>query len=66
MENLSRRAVLASLAGLGASASLGADLSAADLRGARFLHCPQLEAARNWQAAYRDEDLACGAAIPRL
>ncbi len=44
----------------------GADLSAADLRGARFLHCAQLEVARNWQAACRDEELACGAAIPRL
>ena len=42
----------------------GADLSAADLRGARFLHCAQLEAARNWQAASRDDELACGAAIP--
>ena len=44
----------------------GADLNAADLRGARFLHCAQLEAARNWQAANRDDGLACGAAIPRL
>ncbi len=42
----------------------GADLSGADLRGARFLQCPQLVSARNWQTAYRDEDLACGAEIP--
>ena len=42
----------------------GADLTEADLRGVQFLHCPQLEAAHNWQSAYRDEDLACGAAIP--
>ena len=42
----------------------GADLNQADLRGVQFLHCPQLESARNWQAAYRDQDLACGAAIP--
>ncbi len=42
----------------------GADLTEADLRGVRFLQCPQLEAAHNWQSAYRDEDLACGAAIP--
>lgn len=42
----------------------GADLNEADLRGIQFLHCGQLEAALNWQSAYRDEDLACGAAIP--
>ena len=44
----------------------GADLNEADLRGAQFLQCAQLESAHNWQAAYRDEDLACGAAIPHL
>ncbi len=42
----------------------GADLNQADLRGVRFLQCPQLESARDWQSAYRDQDLACGAAIP--
>ena len=42
----------------------GADLDEADLRGVRFLQCPQLESAHNWQSAYRDEDLAFGAAIP--
>ena len=42
----------------------GADLNEADLRGAQFLQCPQLMSALNWQSAYRDEDLACGAAIP--
>ncbi len=42
----------------------GADLTGADLSGARFLNCAQLQTARNWQSAYRDEDLACGAAIP--
>ncbi len=42
----------------------GADLDEADLRGVQFLQCPQLESAHNWQSAYRDEDLACGAAIP--
>ena len=42
----------------------GADLNEADLRGARFLQCPQLMSALNWQSAYRDEDLACGTAIP--
>ncbi len=41
----------------------GADLNEADLRGVQFLQCPQLQSARNWQSAYRDEDLACGAAI---
>jgi uncharacterized protein YjbI with pentapeptide repeats len=42
----------------------GADLDAADLRAVKCLQCPQLESARNWQSAYRDEALACGAAIP--
>ncbi len=42
----------------------GADLDEADLRRVQFLQCPQLESALNWQSAYRDEDLACGAAIP--
>ena len=42
----------------------GADLTEANLRGVQFLNCPQLEAAHNWPSAYRDEDLACGAAIP--
>ena len=42
----------------------GADLNEADLRGAQFLQCPQLMSALNWQSAYRDEDLACGAVIP--
>ena len=42
----------------------GADLNEADLRGVQFLQCPQLESAHNWQSAYRNQDLACGAAIP--
>jgi uncharacterized protein YjbI with pentapeptide repeats len=42
----------------------GADLSGANLLGARFLSGPQLVAARNWQSAFRDPDLACGAPIP--
>ncbi len=42
----------------------GADLNEANLRGVQFLQCPQLKSAHNWQSAYRDEDLACGAAIP--
>jgi len=42
----------------------GADLNESDLRGVQFLQCPQLNSARNWQSAYRDEDLACGATIP--
>ena len=42
----------------------GADLKEADLRAVQFLQCPQLESAHNWQSACRDEDLACGAAIP--
>jgi uncharacterized protein YjbI with pentapeptide repeats len=42
----------------------GADLAGAYLDGAQFLNCAQLIVARNWQLAYRDETLACGAAIP--
>ena len=42
----------------------GADLAGANLVGARFLNCGQLAAARNWQSAFRDLDLACGAPVP--
>jgi uncharacterized protein YjbI with pentapeptide repeats len=42
----------------------GADLAAARLDGAQFLNCAQLIVTRNWQSAYRDETLACGAAVP--
>lgn len=42
----------------------GADLRNSDLSGVRFVHCAQLQAAQNWQTAYRDEDLACGATTP--
>jgi hypothetical protein len=42
----------------------GADLRNADLRGAKELTCEQLGSAKNWQSAYRDEALACGAPIP--
>jgi uncharacterized protein YjbI with pentapeptide repeats len=42
----------------------GADLALAYLDGSQFLNCAQLMVARNWQSAFRDETLACGAAIP--
>jgi uncharacterized protein YjbI with pentapeptide repeats len=42
----------------------GADLTGAFLDGAQFLNCAQLIVTRNWQSAYRDQILACGAAIP--
>ena len=42
----------------------GADLDKASLYDARFLNCAQLAVARNWQSAFRDESLACGAAVP--
>ena len=42
----------------------GADLAGAFLYGAQFLNCAQVAVTRNWQSAYRDEVLACGAAIP--
>jgi uncharacterized protein YjbI with pentapeptide repeats len=44
----------------------GSDLSGAYLVGARFLTCPQLVAARNWQSSFRDPELACGAPIPPM
>ena len=43
-----------------------ADLAGANLIGARFLNCAQLETTRNWQSAFRNSDLACGAAVPRI
>jgi uncharacterized protein YjbI with pentapeptide repeats len=42
----------------------GADLAEAFLIGAQFLNCAQLVVTRNWQFALRDDELACGAAIP--
>jgi uncharacterized protein YjbI with pentapeptide repeats len=42
----------------------GADLAGAYLYGAQFLNCAQLVVTRNWQSAFRDEALACGASIP--
>ena len=44
----------------------GADLDGANLVGAQFLHCAQLATTRNWQSAFRDSELACGATIPAL
>jgi uncharacterized protein YjbI with pentapeptide repeats len=42
----------------------GADLAGAFLYGAQFLNCAQLVGTRNWQSAFRDDALACGASIP--
>ena len=42
----------------------GADLAGAFLYGAQFLNCAQLVVTRNWQSAFRDDALACGAPIP--
>ena len=42
----------------------GADLADAFLHGAQFLNCAQLVLAHNWQSAFRDDALGCGAAIP--
>ena len=42
----------------------GADLAGAYLDDAQFLNCAQLIVARNWQSAFRNETLACGAAVP--
>ena len=42
----------------------GADLAGAFLHDAQFLNCAQLLVTRNWQSAFRDEALGCGAPIP--
>ena len=42
----------------------GADLAGAFLYEAQFLNCAQLAVTRNWQSAFRDDALACGADIP--
>ena len=42
----------------------GAHLAGAFLNGAQFLNCGQLVVSRNWQSAFRDDALSCGAAIP--
>lgn len=41
-----------------------ADLAGAVLYSAQFLNCAQLIVARNWQSAFRDDALGCGADIP--
>ena len=42
----------------------GADLAGAFLHQAQFLNCAQLVVTRNWQLAFRDDELGCGAPIP--
>ena len=42
----------------------GANLAGAFLTGAQFLNCAQLVVTQNWQMAFRDETLGCGASIP--
>ena len=42
----------------------GANLAWAVLTGAQFLNCAQLVVTGNWQSAFRDDALACGAPIP--
>src|SRR5215469_14876662 len=42
-----------------------ADLAGAFLYQAQFLNCAQLVVTRNWQSAFRDDVVACGASIPR-
>ena len=39
----------------------GANLAGAFLTEAPFLNCAQLIVTRNWQSAFRDDTLACGA-----
>ena len=40
-----------------------ANLAGAFLNGAQFLNCAQLVVTRNWQSAFRDDALACGASV---
>jgi uncharacterized protein YjbI with pentapeptide repeats len=42
----------------------GANLAGAFLTVAQFLNCAQLVVARNWQSAFRDKTVGCGAPIP--
>jgi hypothetical protein len=42
----------------------GVDLAGAHLYDAQFLNCAQLIVTRNWQSAFRDDALACGASLP--
>jgi len=42
----------------------GANLAGAFLYGGQFLNCAQLVVTRNWQSAFRDDALGCGAKIP--
>ena len=42
----------------------GADLWRADLRRIKRIECSELMEARDWETAYRDEELACGAERP--
>jgi uncharacterized protein YjbI with pentapeptide repeats len=42
----------------------GADLARAFLYQVQFLNCAQLVVTRNWQSAFRDDTLTCGASIP--
>ena len=42
----------------------GANLAGALLTGVQFLNCAQLVVTRNWQSAFRDDTLACGASVP--
>src|SRR6266568_2619518 len=44
----------------------GATLTGANLIGAQFLNCAQLKTTRNWQLAFRDPDLGCGAPVPMV
>jgi uncharacterized protein YjbI with pentapeptide repeats len=42
----------------------GANLAGTFLTEAQFLNCAQLVVSLNWQSAFRDETLGCGACIP--
>ena len=43
----------------------GANLDSADLRGVVNLTCERFTRARSWETPYRDQELSCGATIPK-
>jgi uncharacterized protein YjbI with pentapeptide repeats len=43
-----------------------ANLAEAFLTDTQFLNCAQLVVARNWQSAFRDAALGCGASLPEI
>ena len=64
LRNADLRAAILEGANLNQADLEAADLEAADLRKAVGIECDELKKAKNWQKAFRDRGLACGAEIP--